>query len=71
MMEEFIKNRIEFLENILDDFGILEEAFFSNNDFPRLAKTKDMIQDILDELEAARKGFDAHSKWLKNKANCP
>ena len=64
--ESFVQRRIEFLEEMLEEFGVLQEAYAEENHFDGRASTGRLVEQLESELAAARKGWDAHSAWLKD-----
>ena len=62
--QAFIQQRIEFLEDMLEDLGSLKDSYAEENHFSGMSQTSNIIQGLEDELAAARQGFEAHVAWL-------
>ena len=63
--KSFLNSRINLLEELLEDLQMPLDYHADDNDFEKMAKIKEMMQQIEDELTAARNGWDCHSQWLK------
>ena len=65
--EVAVRERSEFLEDLLGDLGSLSDSYAVAGDDEGFARTRSMVKSAEDELAALREGYEVWAAWLDDK----